>query len=278
MKTYVLFAFTKNFFYLFKSSYKFSEKMIIFLYYVLFTVIFLCLPKNLHYKIKKIYFLGYKIEIFNFFTFHYLFSEVFVRNDYGFNIKSDSIILDAGADFGMTTLFFKWRCPTCSIYSFEPDPSSFSLLEKNIRKNNLKNVYIYNAALDKADGKTTFYKSAEEGSLLMSLDNNRMSGVQIEVETKDIANVISSTNVTHIKMDIEGYERILIPYLYEKNILQNISEMVIEYHHNVSSTTKDMSPFLHILEMSGFSYQLDTYTLPLISRNKFQDILIYAYK
>lgn len=278
MRVYALFAFTKNFFYLFKSSYSVMEKLTIFYYYCAFTFLFLIMPVKLHYLFTKVSFLGYKVDVFNFFTFHYLFAEVFVRNDYGLHLDKHAVILDAGADFGMTTLFFKWRRPECTVHAFEPDPESFKLLQKNIQQNNLSNVYVYCAALDTKVGKTSFYKSAEEGSLLMSLDKNRISDTKIEVDTMDIAQVIKAKEITFMKMDVEGYETTLMPYLVSTDALKNIKELIIEYHHNVGESKPQLASFLSVIEGSGYDYQLDTYTLPLISKRKFQDMLIYAYK
>ena len=44
------------------------------------------------------------------------------------------VILDCGANIGITSLFFAARHPNARIYSIEPDPNNFVLLERNTRQ------------------------------------------------------------------------------------------------------------------------------------------------
>tara|TARA_Y100000814_G_scaffold284277_1_gene251070 strand:- start:3226 stop:3573 length:348 start_codon:yes stop_codon:yes gene_type:complete len=57
-----------------------------------------------------------------------ILNEVFFENTYQFNISdNDSIIIDAGSNIGISSLFFR-RNYSNKIIAFEPDPNAFNLL------------------------------------------------------------------------------------------------------------------------------------------------------
>ena len=60
-----------------------------------------------------------------------LLEKWFVRKDY-------AVIYDIGSNIGNHTMYFAINTSHSQIYSFEPCPSSFELLEKNILENNLE--------------------------------------------------------------------------------------------------------------------------------------------
>ena len=63
-------------------------------------------------------------------------------------IKSGDNVIDVGANIGVLTLYFRSLIgDSGKIYSFEPDPNSFCILEKNIVQNYLENVIIENKAV-----------------------------------------------------------------------------------------------------------------------------------
>ena len=80
-----------------------------------------------------------------------------------------------------------------------------------------------------------------------------------------------------MKMDIEGSEGKVLVDLVKKKQLSKIEELIIEYHHNIPGNSVSLSSFLQLLE-TQFHYQLDTSSIPIYSKNKFQDVLIFAYK
>lgn len=56
-----------------------------------------------------------------------------VAHEYSFRLPFEpQTILDAGANIGMSSVFFANRYPSASIIALEPEPSNFRMLEKNV--------------------------------------------------------------------------------------------------------------------------------------------------
>lgn len=270
----------KNFFincvYLYLNEYSVIVKLKIFFTYLKLTVTLLTIADLL--RLKKTTVLGYKVDAFNYRTLQYLFGEIFVRNEYFFKSKlKKPIIIDCGSNLGMSVIFFKFLFPQAIIHAFEPDPITFHLLEKNIRNNNLSDVYLHNEAVSDKEGELTFYTDTIPGSLLMSLVKNRISGKEIKVQTISLADFIKNMKVNFFKIDIEGHEDVVIKDMANKKVLSKFDEMVIEYHHNIPNHASRFAEFISFLERSGFKYQIDASIIPVYSQ-RFQDILVRAYK
>ena len=113
-------------------------------------------------------------------------------------------VLDIGAFIGDSALIFNQFSPH-KIYSFEPDPHNFDLLQKTIALNNLENKIV---PIKKG-------LAAKEGSMTLQTDlaastvhqtNDLQNGTKIEVTTIDSYVSENNLNVGLIKMDIEGAE------------------------------------------------------------------------
>ena len=74
------------------------------------------------------------------------------------NVREEQIILDVGAWEGPFTLLCSNLVgPNGKVYAFDPDRIAFSNLQKNIRKNKIKNVYLENIGLSNSIGSATLH-------------------------------------------------------------------------------------------------------------------------
>lgn len=121
-------------------------------------------------------------------------------------------IIDAGANVGYTTVFFKNLFPDASIFSIEPDEANFKMLQYNIEINNLKNIFLIKAGLWKYNYKSNLV-------VLTDFRDKREWSFQVE-ETEEITglkgigilDLIKQHNIKQIdffKIDIEGAEKFL---------------------------------------------------------------------
>jgi predicted O-methyltransferase YrrM len=67
------------------------------------------------------------------------------------------VILDIGANIGITSLYYANKYPEAKIYSFEPVPVNYELLEKNLKE--YENVKTFNVALGAQDGELDIFVS-----------------------------------------------------------------------------------------------------------------------
>src|ERR1700747_1771430 len=76
--------------------------------------------------------------------------KVFVNNEYAIPFETNPrLIVDAGANIGLPTLFFSGKFPGTKIIAIEPEPSNYDLLVRNC--SGVTNVTLWNAAVWNTD-------------------------------------------------------------------------------------------------------------------------------
>jgi FkbM family methyltransferase len=222
---------------------------------------------------------GFRVSYFDRPTLLYLYREIFVRQTYWFRAQTaEPAILDCGANLGMATLFFKFIFPSARIQCFEPDAATCRLLRQNIGANHLENVASHNVALWDEDTQIPFFSDpAAPGNLLMSTNGNRGSGEASSVTARRLSSYVEE-DIDLLKLDVEGAELRVLRELVESEKITRIKQMIVEYHHKIPGEPSSMSQVLRILEDSGFEYQIAASGFPLAQRERFQDVMIYAYQ
>jgi FkbM family methyltransferase len=223
--------------------------------------------------------LGFEISAFQRSTIAFLYREIFARQSYLFRTNSESpVIFDCGANLGMATLYFKWLYPKARVESFEPDPNTFQLLEKNVKDNQLTDVVTHNCALWNENGSVEFFVDPSvPGSLLMSTDRSRIKGATIQVPSRRLSEFIHGP-IDFLKLDVEGAEHRVLCDLVSSGKIESVRHMVIEYHHHIGNQSSRLADFLQQLERSRFDYQINSSLLPVSATGVYQDILIVAYR
>ncbi len=240
-----------------------------------------------HFKLnfKSEDFFGYSISLIDYSSFAYLFEEIFIYNIYEFTANSaDPFIVDGGSNIGMSIIYHKWKHPKSRIIGFEPDPNLFDVLCSNVRNNFGDSVQIYNHALGNSSGQIRFFRSSQRDdlSLVGSLTQSKGLTEQTLATLAPLSNYLDTT-VDFLKLDVEGSECDVIKDLFKSKKLDLISNMTIEYHHNL----RDPSTLLEIVEsLSKSTFQFCFGTNRLRPRDPMsldcfrcpQDVMIYAAK
>ncbi len=163
------------------------------------------------------------------------------------------VILDCGANIGISVLNYKRQFPNAKIVAFEPDPQFVRVLRNNLDRNGARDVDVIEAAVWREDGERRFFCEGADGSKLVDKDEKFTDTVF--VQTVDLAKFISG-QVDLIKMDIEGAEYEVIASLGGK--LGSVKNMVIECH----VSNRDIHPFASLLDTlasTGFSVSVNSY-------------------
>jgi FkbM family methyltransferase len=128
-------------------------------------------------------------------------------------IKGGDIVLDIGAHIGYCTLIAaKIVGPQGKVFAFEPEPSNFSLLQKNIELNHYKNIELIQKAVSDKSGrvKLFLYEDTEGDPRLgdhriFDLGDNRKF-IKTEAVSLDDYFRNYRGKIDLIKMDVEGAE------------------------------------------------------------------------
>jgi FkbM family methyltransferase len=221
--------------------------------------------------------LGFEVEHFNPESLLHLYHEIFARDEYLFFSAAECpVILDCGANIGLATFFFKWLYPKSTVLAFEPDPATFRVLRRNVEENGLEGVSLQNVALWDAEGDLPFYVARNEtGSALMSANSRRNQGQEISVRARRLSEFIRGP-IDLLKLDVEGAEHQVLCDLANSGKINQVRQMIVEYHHNLPAERSRFGEFLSILETYGFSYQINSSVYRGGTGKVFQDILVYA--
>ncbi len=91
------------------------------------------------------------------------------------------------------------------IYSIEPHPKTFNFLKGNITLNHFTNIEIFNVALGSNSENILFSDKKSDDQ-----NNVVMTGNGISVPIVRLDELIDSTNVALLKIDVEGYEKFVL--------------------------------------------------------------------
>lgn len=126
-------------------------------------------------------------------------------------VKSDTLVsVDIGANIGMTSLALASISPAGTVYSFEPSPPTYKLLQRNIHSNNANNCMTLNIACGSSNGTVEFHDNPNSASAShLSLAGTTLIDGNCQVEVIRLDDFITQhavERVDFIKIDVEGLE------------------------------------------------------------------------
>lgn len=173
-----------------------------------------------------------------------VFNQIIINNEYGVItdfFKKHKIpltnIIDAGANIGLTSIFFKALFPKTRIIALEPSPSTFERMSKNFHKNNLddittlkKGLWGYSTFLSPD---TSFRDGLDWSFSLIESSDNRAGSIEVTSIT-DILNQFDLEFIDFLKIDIEGGE--VSVFSNESNLqwLKKVRVIALEIHDELN--------------------------------------------
>lgn len=205
---------------------------------------------------------GHRVAFSNAIGFLHSVREIFVEEVYAFETTTARPrIIDAGANIGLSVLFFKRRFPNSVITAYEPDAKICGLLHTNVA--GLNDVDVHQSAAWIADTELTFFS---EGSLAGSSEVDMGPGgqsVQVKAERlKDRLHV----PVDFLKIDVEGAENAIIFDI--EDALSNVENLFFEYH-SIPGKPQLLGEMLALVTRAGYRYVLNGFhgpRLPFVDR------------
>jgi len=159
-------------------------------------------------------------------------TDTFLGEDYaGFNVK-DGVVIDVGAFIGETAIYFATKGAK-KVIAFEPAPTLFRLAQQNVKINNLQNIIqMRNEAIWGTECEKKFrFATSQPGSSSIVILNKKRQYIEYEVKTTTLNQVIKEEGIIDLlKMDCEGAEYQILPFLQKDGDLRNITNIILEVH------------------------------------------------
>jgi FkbM family methyltransferase len=153
------------------------------------------------------------------------------------------VLLDLGANIGLTSLWMAKRYPFTRIIAVEPESSNAAVIRRNFELNAIKGEVI-EAAVGSKNGVAKFQAHGDS-------NQGRLSETGVPVKTLSVDSIIEKFDLQQldlVKIDIEGGEQEL--FQGSATWLDRTKAIIIEFH----PATVDCIPLIKLLEDRGFTY------------------------
>ncbi|WP_242928885.1 FkbM family methyltransferase [Pontibacter vulgaris] len=183
------------------------------------------------------------------FWYTHSLDELFIEEVYKFktSIKTP-LVIDCGANWGLSILYFKKLYPQSRIIAYEADPNIYKLLSNNLKQFAFENIEIYNTAIWNEETDLPFSVDGALGGTISTLGINTEN--QVNIKSIKLSSILKEEKrVDFLKIDIEGAEYEVLKECYES--LSNVDRIFVEYHSNPSNEQK-LDEILFFLRKSGF--------------------------
>jgi FkbM family methyltransferase len=183
---------------------------------------------------------------------------------YGFTIQPNWKIIDIGAGIGDYTLYTAMAQQNSKVFSFEPYPESFVLMQENLRLNAITNVQVFDEAIGAASGELILDLTGGEPlqfqSHLKKSVNVKKSLSISSLSLVDALTRLGLESCDLLKLDCEGAEYEIL-FGTPPPVLEHIRRIVMEYHDNLIQY--DHTDLTRFLIEQGF--QVETFPNPVHS-------------
>jgi FkbM family methyltransferase len=165
-----------------------------------------------------------------------VYSQIFRKYEYRFEVDTTpEFIIDAGANIGLTSIYFANRFPNARILAIEPERGNFEILMKNAAP--YPNILPFLGALwgesaeveivDPGRGNWGFMTAARNDDHIDSKLKHRIQGLTIDA----ILEKYGVRHVSILKIDIEGAE--LEVFRNSSPWIDRIGSLIVELHEHM---------------------------------------------
>jgi FkbM family methyltransferase len=156
-------------------------------------------------------------------------------------IQDGWTVVDIGAGLGDFSISVARRFPRCQVYAFEPLPGSFTLLEENLKLNQIRNVRAFPFSINGHEGVAEMHAPSREPAHSLTVPAARVDSSHARVRTLSLDQGIEgleSHRCDYLKVDCEGAE-FEIFFNASPATLRKIQHICLEYHDWMTRNTHD---------------------------------------
>lgn len=147
----------------------------------------------------------------------WVYADIFVDYEYQFDVEIDpKVIIDAGANIGLASIYFANKYPNAKIVAIEPEKNNFDLLVKNT--SDYPNIEPIHAALWHAEEEISIVDPGLNDWGFMTRGKEGGTDISDNLDAQDFQNVSATTldilikemgvkKIDILKIDIEGAEK-----------------------------------------------------------------------
>jgi FkbM family methyltransferase len=142
-------------------------------------------------------------------------------------LQADTDFLDIGANIGWyTTLAAVALKSRGIVHAFEPDPSNFAILTKNVALNGISNAFFYNLGVsDHSSGAKLFVDTVNKGDHRLYDSGDGRESLDVETISIDEYRYINPLRRLIIKLDTQGSEVAILRGM--KKLLTNHTQEIV---------------------------------------------------
>ena len=192
------------------------------------------------------------------------------------HLKQNDLFVDVGANVGHYTLLAAGVC-NAEVIAFEPIPSTFSKLKKNLDLNNLsQKVTVYNIGIGEEDSILNFTK---HNDVMNSVALNHETDV-VKVQVKKLDDILIDNIPTLLKIDVEGYEYFVLKGSTNLLKSEKLKYIIIELNSSTlkfGHTNQEIYEFLLSFNFIPIQYDIEnkkTVEIESFNKEKFNTIFI----
>jgi FkbM family methyltransferase len=156
------------------------------------------------------------------------FRQVFIYNEYNFEVTDPNFIVDGGSNIGLAAIYFANKFPNATIVSIEPELENFNLLVANTEKYNK-----INPLKSGIWSSSTFLKVRNIGlgnwGFIVEEQSEEDENTFRAISISDILKKYNQTNIDILKLDVEGAEKEIFSSNYQ-DWLPNTKVLIVELH------------------------------------------------
>jgi FkbM family methyltransferase len=194
--------------------------------------------------------LQYQFEVVDCASFLAQFQEIFVNQMYSFRAETKTpVIVDCGANIGMSCAYFKELFPESKVVAFEADPTIAKVLANNIKINDIRGVEIVEKAVWVDDNGVDFSSDGADGGAIHGPGKSiKVPSVRLRQRIEEIDGTIDM-----LKIDVEGAETDVL--IDSQQALDRVRHIFVEFHA-WRDRPQRLDELLQVLRVANFRYYI----------------------
>lgn len=191
---------------------------------------------------------GYEVSFFDLIFFiesveeFFILKEVYVTSDYSFNLIKEVVVIDIGANIGLSSLYFSKKENVKKIFSFEPVKDTFdqAIYNFNLNPGTLNKIQIENIGLagntredfflfDSSKKGRSGVRGAESNVYKFDSEKKKVYLKEASIAINEIVQSNSRYSIV-VKMDCEGAEYEIFENINSSGLIKDIEIFMVEWH------------------------------------------------